>query len=473
MRHIIFKYFFIFSVLLVSSFMLSVYMPGDALDYILMREEKTSISSTHYEHQKTLLAQRLGYYKPLFYFSVKSLAEYGWQQYFPSTQQQKSYNHLLRNYGCGSEVSTFYKKINAARTAIATSFTTATDTSIKHTAALAANCLYQIETQVNLRKNDSILHSFNTYAATLKLTALANSILHSYNEMQTNKSSWKKWVPVIQFNAQNRFHDWFFGTHKNNGIIHLNLGQSLYTGRSIGSLLKEKIFWSLLLTILAILIAFISGIFISMWLTYTRSKLASRIINIITVIFYSLPVYFAGTALLYFFSNPDFLQIFPSSGVMPIGGFSSDVSFTEKFLGTLPYLILPLICYTYSLWAFVQRTSASLISAELKKPYALMAQAKGLTKKEVVKRHIFPNIIAPFVALLANMFPAVIGGSVIIESLFSIPGMGLELIHATTTRNYPFISAVILITGLITMLLYLLNEWIQHFIDPRTKTVQS
>ncbi|HRE24020.1 MAG TPA: hypothetical protein PLO98_07105, partial [Bacteroidia bacterium] len=92
-----------------------------------------------------MLAQRLGYDKPLFYFSVKSLAEYGWQQYFPSTQQQKSYNHLLRNYGCGSEVSTFYKKINAARTAIATSFTTATDTSIKHTAALAANCLYQIE----------------------------------------------------------------------------------------------------------------------------------------------------------------------------------------------------------------------------------------------------------------------------------------------------------------------------------------
>ena len=48
--------------------------------------------------------------------------------------------------------------------------------------------------------------------ATLKLNALANSILHSYNEMQTNKSSWKKWVPVIQFNAQNRFHDWFWNT---------------------------------------------------------------------------------------------------------------------------------------------------------------------------------------------------------------------------------------------------------------------
>ena len=472
MRHIIFKYFFIFSVLLVSSFMLSVYLPGDALDYILIREEKTSITSTNYEQQKTLLAQRLGYDKPLFYFSVISLAEYGWQQYLPSEKQQKSYNHLLRNFGCGSEVFIFYKKINAARTAITTSFASATDTAIRQTASNAANSLFQIETQVKLSKNDSILDSFNNYATILKLNSLANSILHSYNAMQTKKSSWKKWVPAVQLNAQNRFHDWFFGTDKNSGIIHLNLGQSLYTGRSIGSLLKEKIFWSLLLTVLAIIIAFISGLLISIWLAYTKNKIASRIINMITVLFYSLPVYFAGTALLYFFSNPDFLQIFPSSGVMPIGGYSSSASFSEKFIGTLPYLILPLICYTYSLWAFVQRTSASLISAEFKKPYALMAQAKGLTKKEVVIKHIFPNIISPFVALLANMFPAVIGGSVIIESLFSIPGMGLELIHATTTRNYPFISAVILITGLITILLYLLNEWIQHYVDPRTKTVQ-
>lgn len=473
MRHIIFKYFFILSALLLSSFMLSVYMPGDALDYILIREEKTSISSSNYEHQKTLLAQRLGYNKPLFYFSVTSLAELGWQHYLPSEQQQKSYNHLLRNYGCGSEVFTFYLMINAARTAITASLASVTDTSYRQTAAKAANCLYQIETQVNLNKNDSIINSFNTYAATLKLNSLANSILQSYNNMQTQKSSWKKWTPVIQLNSQNRFHDWFFGTDKYSGIIHLNLGQSLYTGRSIGSLLKEKIFWSLLLTVLAIFIAFIFGLFISLWLAYANNKFAGRIINTTTVLFYSLPVYFAGTALLYFFSNPDFLQIFPSSGVSPIGGFSSGTSLSEKFIHTLPYLILPLICYTYSLWAFVQRTSASLIAAELKKPYALMALAKGLTKKEVVIRHIFPNIIAPFVALLANMFPAVIGGSVIIESLFSIPGMGLELIHATTTRNYPFISAVILITGLVTMLLYLMNEWIHHYIDPRTKTVYT
>lgn len=453
--------------------MLSVYMPGDALDYILIREEKTSISSTNYEHQKTLLAQRLGYNKPIFYFSVTSLAESGWQQYLPSEQQQKSYNHLLRNYGCGGEVFTFYMMINTARTAITASLVSVTDSSYRQTAANAANCLYQIETQVNLSKNDSILKSFNTYATTLKLNSLANSVLQSYNTMQIQKTSWKKWIPVIQFNLQNRFHDWFFGTDKYSGIIHLNLGQSLYTGRSIGSLLKEKIFWSLLLTILAIFIAFIFGIFISLWLAYSNNKFAGRIISITTVLFYSLPVYFAGTALLYFFSNPDFLQIFPSSGVGPIGGFSSDTSLSEKFIHTLPYLILPLICYTYSLWAFVQRTSAGLIAAELKKPYALMAQAKGLTKKEVVIRHIFPNIIAPFVALLANMFPAVIGGSVIIESLFSIPGMGLELIHATTTRNYPFISAVILITGLVTMLLYLMNELIHHYIDPRTKSVYS
>ena len=116
-------------------------MPGDALDYILIREEKTSISSSNYEHQKTLLAQRLGYNKPLFYFSVTSLAELGWQHYLPSEQQQKSYNHLLRNYGCGSEVFTFYLMINAARTAITASLASVTDTSYRQTAAKAANCL--------------------------------------------------------------------------------------------------------------------------------------------------------------------------------------------------------------------------------------------------------------------------------------------------------------------------------------------
>ena len=93
--------------------------------------------------------------------------------------------------------------INAARTAITASLASVTDTSYRQTAAKAANCLYQIETQVNLNKNDSIINSFNTYAATLKLNSLANSILQSYNNMQTQKSSWKKWTPVIQLNSQN------------------------------------------------------------------------------------------------------------------------------------------------------------------------------------------------------------------------------------------------------------------------------
>lgn len=103
-------------------------------------------------------------------------------------------------------------------------------------------------------------------------------------------------------------------------------------------------------------------------------------------------------------------------------------------------------------------------------PYIVTARAKGLDDKTIVYHHALKNVLPPLISLLANIFPAIIGGSVIIETLFSIPGMGNEIVRACLSRNFPLLSAIILISGFATIVMYALVDIAVYRLDPRIKS---
>ena len=160
-------------------------------------------------------------------------------------------------------------------------------------------------------------------------------------------------------------------------------------------------------------------------------------------------------------------SILPASGVKPAEGYPEGASFFECVKISLPYVILPLICYTYSSFAFLARIMRGAMVDVIEQDYIRTARAKGLTEKKVTWKHAFRNSLFPIITVFASIFPMAIGGSVILETIFTIPGMGLEVFNAITFQNYPMIIAITTLTGFLTLVGILISDILYAVVDPR------
>jgi len=180
-----------------------------------------------------------------------------------------------------------------------------------------------------------------------------------------------------------------------------------------------------------------------------------------------MPTFFVGTLLLLYFANPDNLSWFPVSGIQDPTSFDPDWNFWMKAKHRMPYLILPVITYTYGSFAFLSRIMRIGMIEVVSQDYIRTARAKGLGEKKVILKHALRNSLLPILTVFASIFPVAIGGSVIIEVIFSIPGMGVEVYNSILNYDYPMIITVFTITGFLTMLGYLIVDILYAVVDPR------
>jgi peptide/nickel transport system permease protein len=189
--------------------------------------------------------------------------------------------------------------------------------------------------------------------------------------------------------------------------------------------------------------------------------------TVLLFILYSLPSFFAATVMLMWFANPDVLHWFPASGVEPVRGFAPDAGFFERWWERLPFLVLPIISYTYGSFAFLSRIMRVSMLEIVNQDYIRTARAKGLTERVVIYKHALRNGLLPIITVFANIFPVAIGGSVILEVIFTIPGMGGESYNAIVNQNYPMLIAIFTITGILTLVGYLVSDILYAVADPR------
>ena len=278
-----------------------------------------------------------------------------------------------------------------------------------------------------------------------------------------------KIFPDVKINPENQFHNWFFGGKKSGGIVTGDFGNSFLSHEPVISIIKKRIGWSLLLSLLSILISFFIAIPIGIKMASNETKASNFRTSILFNILYSLPAFWVAILLLFTFSNPGILNIFPVSGVSPIGGFPNDISFLQRLIKTIPYLILPTITYTYSSFAFISGNIKSNFIGILKQDYIRTARAKGVTEKNVLKKHALPNAAIQLISIFSHVFPFMIGGSVILETVFNIPGMGNTIFQGISSQDYPLVVGIFFLTGLITMFGFLLSDILYAVVDPRIK----
>lgn len=230
----------------------------------------------------------------------------------------------------------------------------------------------------------------------------------------------------------------------------LNFGFSYITNQSIIDELAVRIPQTLILGISTLLLSMLIGIPLGITAAVNQNGLADRICMLIALLCISMPVFWIGLIFVIFFALN--LKILPASGV-----------------GSFSHYILPCLSGCLGGVAIQARQARSSMLEVIRSDYIYTAKAKGLSKLQVILRHALPNAMIPVLTVSGSLFAMLFGGSVVLETVFSIPGVGMYMTTAISNRDYPVIRTCVVILALIFGVIMLLVDIIYAYIDPKIK----
>src|SRR3972149_10182532 len=189
-----------------------------------------------------------------------------------------------------------------------------------------------------------------------------------------------------------------------------------------------------------------------------------KVMTVGLFVLYSLPSFWVATILILFLDGGDYWHLFPISGIS-----SLDAEHLARWAWLKDrawHLVLPVFCLTYGGLAYISRQMRAGMLETIRQDYIRTARAKGLSENAVLYKHALRNSLIPIVTLMADLLPAMLGGSVIIESIFTIPGMGLLGFEAILSRDYPVVMAISTIAAFLTLIGLLLSDICYALVNP-------
>jgi len=248
-------------------------------------------------------------------------------------------------------------------------------------------------------------------------------------------------------------------------VVTLDFGTSYKDQRNVLDKIIERLPISLTLSLISILLIYLIAVPIGVYSATHQRSVSDNIITVVLFILYSLPNFWVATLLIMFLGGGDFLDLFPIYGL--VSDSYEQMSVWAKVGDRIWHLVLPITCLTYGGLATISRYGRVGMLEAIRQDYIRTARAKGLSEKAVIFKHAFRNSIIPIVTLLAALLPAMLGGSVIVESIFSIPGMGQLAFESILARDYPVIMAITTISAVLTLVGILLADVCYALVDPR------
>ena len=241
-----------------------------------------------------------------------------------------------------------------------------------------------------------------------------------------------------------RFFDFLFKA------LHLDFGSSYITGTSVGADLLTRFPRTFKLAIFSVLVTVILGIPIGIICAINANKISDRIWLVITLLANSMPSFWLALLLVMLFALR--LKWLPSSGI-----------------GSWKNYILPVVSSSIgSLAGIARQTRASMLEV-IRADYVTTARAKGLKEKAVILKHALPNALIPIITVIGGQFSFLMGGTTVIESVYSFPGLGSYIISGINNRDYPIVRGGVLYIAFTFSMMMLLIDIIYAFADPRIR----
>jgi peptide/nickel transport system permease protein len=250
-------------------------------------------------------------------------------------------------------------------------------------------------------------------------------------------------------------------------ILQGDLGYSFRYNEPVISVILAKLPATLLLTVSGFLFALIFGIILGVLAARKPFSITDNVISALSLLLYSMPIFFTGIVLILLFSV--YFRLFPIEGMYSISSLGVNQDFISRLLDILWHLFLPMLtvgAYQLALYSRLTRTS---IIEELRKDYIITARSKGLPEHIIFFKHALKNAIIPVITVVGLHIGYLFTGSLIVESVFSWPGMGRLLYTSILTRDYPVLMGIFLISAIMIGLGNFLADILYAVVDPRVR----
>lgn len=237
-----------------------------------------------------------------------------------------------------------------------------------------------------------------------------------------------------------------------------NLGESFFFKTTVAELIGQRIEPTLALSLCTLLIATVIAVPTGVLAAYRQGSYFDRIVMALSVIGFSVPGFVVGYCLIYVFSI--------SLSLLPVQGY---VRLHEDAVGCILHLILPSLTLSVGFIALISRMTRAAVIEVLKEDYIRTARAKGLSEQTVLVRHALRNAAVPVLTIIGTSVAVLIGGVVVTETVFGLPGLGRLTVEAVLSRDFPTIQAVILMFSVVYVLINLLIDILYTICDPRIR----
>ena len=408
-------------------------------------------------------AKELNLDKPTFYFSFTSAA-------YPDTlykilrkDERINATKLIGQYGNWDKINTFQQQIDITKDKL---FDLPDDVS-KTTKNKIRNTLSKTKISFKDKRISSFLKDVNSKISqdsilNHHLGAETKTLLASYQNVKNQPTPYKLWMPAFRwYGFDNQYHHWF------TSFLSGDFGTSFQDGRKVTTKIKSALSWTLLLNLIAILLAYLISIPLGVFSAANRNSTFDKISTLITFLLFSLPSFWIATILVVFFTTPEYgnwTNIFPSIGLGKNYGVQSGWT---NFWDVAAHMILPVFCMTYAALAFISRQVRGGMLDVLQQDFIRTAKAKGVAKKQVVWKHAFRNSLFPIITMFAAVFPATLAGSIVIEVIFNIPGMGRLAYRSILAEDWPIVFSVLMLGAILTIIGNLVADVLYAAADPR------
>ncbi|HOI96394.1 MAG TPA: ABC transporter permease [Syntrophobacter fumaroxidans] len=250
-------------------------------------------------------------------------------------------------------------------------------------------------------------------------------------------------------------------------VFTLDFGTSYKDHRNVWEKIAERLPVTIQLNLISIFLVYLIAIPFGVYSAVRPGSFWDHALTLFFFFLYSLPSFWVAVLLIMFLGGGDFWDIFPAYNISSIG--AEALSPLQWLLDRVWHLVLPVTCLTYGGLAYLSRLTRANMLEVIREDYVRTARAKGLSERVVIFRHAFRNALLPIITLLAFLLPSMFGGSVIIESIFSIPGMGQLGFEAVLGRDYPVIMAITTVSAMLTLIGLLISDLLYAAMDPRIK----
>jgi len=239
-----------------------------------------------------------------------------------------------------------------------------------------------------------------------------------------------------------------YGTYLKDIVTKFDFGPSLkQRGRDVVDIIFDGMKTSVKLGVIAAVVALIFGVILGSVAALRRNKLIDRIIMVITTAFVSMPSFIMGTLLLLLLSEK--LRLFPANG--------------ETWQG----LVLPVITLALYPMSYITRLTRSSMLDVLGQDYIRTAKAKGVSWIKIIFGHALKNSLIPVITYFGPMLAYIVTGSLVVEKIFSVPGIGRAFVNSITGRDYPLIMGTTIILAALIVIMNLIGDILYKVVDPR------